>query len=62
MIITVVTFQTNSFFYFQCRTDRIVFKLFGKDPHDFPMDLRAQVILHILLYVHVLAHRFLYIF
>ncbi|KAJ4751643.1 Squamosa promoter-binding-like protein 6 [Rhynchospora pubera] len=27
----------------QCRTDRIVFKLFGKDPHDFPIDLRTQI-------------------
>ncbi|KAJ3669315.1 hypothetical protein LUZ60_011265 [Juncus effusus] len=27
----------------QCRTDRIVFKLFGKDPHDLPLDIRAQI-------------------
>ncbi|KAH7666562.1 Ankyrin repeat-containing domain-containing protein [Dioscorea alata] len=27
----------------QSRTDRIIFKLFGKDPRDFPIDLRAQV-------------------
>ncbi|KAF9674342.1 hypothetical protein SADUNF_Sadunf10G0117300 [Salix dunnii] len=29
----------------QCRTDRIVFKLFGKDPNDFPIALRTQVCL-----------------
>ncbi|KAJ6350692.1 hypothetical protein OIU78_006768 [Salix suchowensis] len=28
----------------QIRTDRIVFKLFGKDPNDFPVALRAQVL------------------
>lgn len=28
----------------QCRTDRIVFKLFGKNPHDFPLVLRAQIL------------------
>ncbi|KAJ0978690.1 hypothetical protein J5N97_014164 [Dioscorea zingiberensis] len=28
----------------QSRTDRIVFKLFGKDPSDFPIGLRAQVL------------------
>lgn len=28
---------------FQNRTDRIVFKLFGKDPNDFPVALRTQV-------------------
>ncbi|XP_061373593.1 squamosa promoter-binding-like protein 1 [Gastrolobium bilobum] len=28
----------------QSRTDRIVFKLFGKDPNDFPLLLRAQII------------------
>ncbi|XP_072997087.1 squamosa promoter-binding-like protein 6 [Typha latifolia] len=28
----------------QCRTDRIVFKLFGKDPHDLPLVLRAQIL------------------
>lgn len=27
----------------QSRTDRIVFKLFGKDPSDFPLVLRAQI-------------------
>ncbi|KAI0493370.1 hypothetical protein KFK09_023486 [Dendrobium nobile] len=27
----------------QSRTDRIVFKLFGKDPNDFPLVLRAQI-------------------
>lgn len=32
-------FPTN----FQSRTDRIVFKLFGKDPSDFPLVLRRQV-------------------
>ncbi|OVA13535.1 Transcription factor [Macleaya cordata] len=26
------------------RTDRIVFKLFGKDPNDFPLALRAQIL------------------
>ncbi|KAL0457553.1 UNVERIFIED_CONTAM: Squamosa promoter-binding-like protein 12, partial [Sesamum latifolium] len=26
----------------QSRTDRIVFKLFGKDPNDFPLVLRKQ--------------------
>ena len=33
------SFPTN----FQSRTDRIVFKLFGKDPNDFPIVLRTQV-------------------
>uniref|UniRef100_A0A2P2LIU4 SBP-type domain-containing protein n=1 Tax=Rhizophora mucronata TaxID=61149 RepID=A0A2P2LIU4_RHIMU len=28
----------------QSRTDRIVFKLFGKEPNDFPLDLRAQIL------------------
>ncbi|KAK7278130.1 hypothetical protein RJT34_23155 [Clitoria ternatea] len=28
----------------QSRTDRIVFKLFGKDPNDFPLVLRAQIL------------------
>ncbi|XVF38965.1 hypothetical protein REPUB_Repub20aG0148500 [Reevesia pubescens] len=28
----------------QSRTDRIVFKLFGKDPNDFPIDLRRQIL------------------
>ncbi|XP_065859846.1 squamosa promoter-binding-like protein 1 isoform X2 [Euphorbia lathyris] len=28
----------------QCRTDRIIFKLFGKDPNDFPRVLRAQIL------------------
>ncbi|XP_057468455.1 LOW QUALITY PROTEIN: squamosa promoter-binding-like protein 1 [Actinidia eriantha] len=28
----------------QCRTDRIVFKLFGKDPSDFPLVLRRQIL------------------
>ncbi|KAJ6390306.1 hypothetical protein OIU77_024513 [Salix suchowensis] len=28
----------------QCRTDRIVFKLFGKEPNDFPLVLRAQIL------------------
>ncbi|OVA16667.1 Transcription factor [Macleaya cordata] len=28
----------------QSRTDRIVFKLFGKDPHDFPLVLRSQIL------------------
>ncbi|KAJ6429558.1 hypothetical protein OIU84_021040 [Salix udensis] len=28
----------------QIRTDRIVFKLFGKDPNDFPVALRAQIL------------------
>ncbi|GKV10436.1 hypothetical protein SLEP1_g21797 [Rubroshorea leprosula] len=28
----------------QCRTDRIVFKLFGKDPSDFPIALRRQIV------------------
>ncbi|KAJ6819290.1 squamosa promoter-binding-like protein 12 [Iris pallida] len=28
----------------QSRTDRIVFKLFGKDPSDFPLKLRAQIL------------------
>ncbi|KAG9459930.1 hypothetical protein H6P81_004438 [Aristolochia fimbriata] len=28
----------------QSRTDRIVFKLFGKDPGDFPLVLRAQIL------------------
>ncbi|KAF8376664.1 hypothetical protein HHK36_031669 [Tetracentron sinense] len=28
----------------QSRTDRIVFKIFGKDPNDFPLDLRAQIL------------------
>lgn len=31
----------------QSRTDRIVFKLFGKEPNDFPLVLRKQV--HLLL-------------
>lgn len=34
-----VHFPTNS----QSRTDRIVFKLFGKDPSDFPAVLRREV-------------------
>lgn len=34
--------------FFQSRTDRIVFKLFGKDPDDLPHDLRKQVISKIL--------------
>ena len=33
------SFTTN----LQVRTDRIVFKLFGKDPNDFPLVLRTQV-------------------
>ncbi|ONK78764.1 uncharacterized protein A4U43_C02F22170 [Asparagus officinalis] len=28
----------------QSRTDRIVFKLFGKDPNDFPLMLRSQIL------------------
>ncbi|PKA48164.1 Squamosa promoter-binding-like protein 12 [Apostasia shenzhenica] len=28
----------------QSRTDRLVFKLFGKDPNDFPLALRAQIL------------------
>ncbi|CAL9179596.1 unnamed protein product [Musa hybrid cultivar] len=28
----------------QCRTDRIIFKLFGKNPHDLPLVLRAQIL------------------
>ncbi|KAK2396199.1 squamosa promoter-binding protein [Trifolium repens] len=28
----------------QSRTDRIVFKLFGKDPNDFPLALRSQIL------------------
>ncbi|KAI8017322.1 Squamosa promoter-binding-like protein 12 [Camellia lanceoleosa] len=28
----------------QSRTDRIVFKLFGKDPSDFPLVLRKQIL------------------
>ncbi|XP_071692076.1 squamosa promoter-binding-like protein 1 isoform X2 [Rutidosis leptorrhynchoides] len=28
----------------QCRTDRIVFKLFGKDPNEFPVSLRNQIL------------------
>uniref|UniRef100_A0A1D1XPS6 Squamosa promoter-binding-like protein 12 n=1 Tax=Anthurium amnicola TaxID=1678845 RepID=A0A1D1XPS6_9ARAE len=28
----------------QCRTDRMVFKLFGKDPSDLPLVLRAQIL------------------
>lgn len=28
----------------QSRTDRIVFKLFGKDPNDFPLALRTQIL------------------
>ncbi|XP_028783232.1 squamosa promoter-binding-like protein 12 [Neltuma alba] len=28
----------------QTRTDRIVFKLFGKDPNDFPLVLRSQIL------------------
>ncbi|KAK7281383.1 hypothetical protein RIF29_09334 [Crotalaria pallida] len=28
----------------QSRTDRIVFKLFGKDPNDFPLVLRSQIL------------------
>ncbi|CAN8285926.1 unnamed protein product [Cochlearia groenlandica] len=28
----------------QMRTGRIVFKLFGKEPNDFPMDLRGQIL------------------
>ncbi|XP_050236767.1 squamosa promoter-binding-like protein 1 [Mercurialis annua] len=28
----------------QSRTDRIIFKLFGKDPNDFPLVLRAQIL------------------
>ncbi|KAI4349790.1 hypothetical protein L6164_010346 [Bauhinia variegata] len=28
----------------QSRTDRIVFKLFGKEPNDFPLALRAQIL------------------
>lgn len=35
------------FFLLQSRTDRIVFKLFGKDPTDFPYVLRAQVFLQL---------------
>lgn len=31
------------YFVFQSRTDRIVFKLFGKNPNDFPLVLRSQV-------------------
>nr|AVV48326.1 squamosa promoter binding-like protein [Litchi chinensis] len=30
--------------YDQSRTDRIVFKLFGKEPNDFPLVLRAQIL------------------
>lgn len=32
-------------FLFQCCTDQIIFKLFGKDPSDLPHVLRAQVVL-----------------
>ncbi|KAJ0092906.1 hypothetical protein Patl1_24750 [Pistacia atlantica] len=28
----------------QSRTDRIVFKLFGKDPNDFPIEMRRQIL------------------
>ncbi|KAK3164172.1 hypothetical protein QOZ80_1AG0013720 [Eleusine coracana subsp. coracana] len=28
----------------ECRTDKIVFKLFGKEPKDFPVNLRAQIL------------------
>ncbi|KAK3160649.1 hypothetical protein QOZ80_1BG0062500 [Eleusine coracana subsp. coracana] len=28
----------------ECRTDKIVFKLFGKEPRDFPVNLRAQIL------------------
>ncbi|KAG1365030.1 squamosa promoter-binding-like protein 6 [Cocos nucifera] len=28
----------------QCRTDRIILKLFGKDPNDLPLVLRAQIL------------------
>lgn len=31
---------------FQSRTDRIVFKLFGKDPGEIPTGLRKQVFLY----------------
>lgn len=34
---------TQFFFIFQSRTDRIILKLFGKAPNDFPHVLRAQV-------------------
>lgn len=36
-------FQLIVYCKFQCRTGRIVFKLFGKDPNDLPLALRTQV-------------------
>ncbi|KAJ8466182.1 hypothetical protein OPV22_028734 [Ensete ventricosum] len=36
--------QTSSHGGAQCRTDRIIFKLFGKDPNDLPLALRAQIL------------------
>lgn len=35
------------FWSLQGRTDRIVFKLFGKEPSDFPFALRGQVLFKI---------------
>lgn len=42
---------------FQSRTDRVVFKLFGKEPNDVPIVLRAQVlasklVMQLLLFSH----------
>ncbi|CAD6231745.1 unnamed protein product [Miscanthus lutarioriparius] len=37
----------------ESRTDKIVFKLFGKEPKDFPVDLREQVIYHVTNWNHV---------
>ncbi|WOL03234.1 squamosa promoter-binding-like protein 6 [Canna indica] len=36
--------QSSSHGDVQCRTDRIIFKLFGKDPNDLPFGLRAQIL------------------
>ncbi|CAL9065771.1 unnamed protein product [Musa banksii] len=36
--------QTSSHGGAQCRTDRIIFKLFGKDPNDLPLALRTQIL------------------
>ncbi|WOL16413.1 hypothetical protein Cni_G25200 [Canna indica] len=36
--------QSSSHGNAQCRTDRIIFKLFGKDPNDVPLVLRAQIL------------------
>nr|QMV47666.1 squamosa-binding protein-like 1B [Paeonia suffruticosa] len=36
--------QSSSSGEAQSRTDRIVFKLFGKDPNDFPLVLRTQIL------------------